>query len=163
VFTDAAEELAEHGLEGPYNFLIGTADAATVAGLTDFVPIAKANVAYASTVSLATVDGMPDSVGTKAIGVMGDFTVYVVRGIPQYYGVGYKSFGPLSQRNPLRVRVPKDRAFGIEVINDPLNGSPAHPLQYAMLKMRFGVGVGDRTAATPRYVNNSTWADGTPT
>jgi hypothetical protein len=30
-----------------------------------------------------------------------------------------------------------------------------------MLYLEFGVGVGDRTNGTTRYVNNATWADGT--
>lgn len=164
VFTDAKAELREHGLEPPYNFLIGTADESTVIGLTGFVPIAKSNINYASTTSLATVDGMADTNGTYAVGVIDDFIIYVVRGMPQYYGFGYKSFGNMSQRNPLRVRVPK--GFGglrVEVANDPRNGSPAHPLQYLMLKMRFGVGVADRTNGTARYTNSATWADGTAT
>jgi len=29
-----------------------------------------------------------------------------------------------------------------------------------MLFTEYGVGVADRTAATPRYVNSTTWADG---
>jgi len=37
------------------------------------------------------------------------------------------------------------------------------PIQYLMLFMEFGIGVADRTAATPRDVNNTTWADGTAT
>ena len=32
-----------------------------------------------------------------------------------------------------------------------------------MLFTEFGIGVGDRTAATLRYVNNANWSDGTPT
>ncbi len=47
--------------------------------------------------------------------------------------------------------------------NDPNAGSPLNPLQNLMLFLEFGVGVNDRTNGTPRYVNNATWADGTPT
>ncbi len=84
--------------------------------------------------------------------------------MPQYYGVGYKSYGPRSQRNPLAVRVPKGFTAP-RIIMEPSSavGSPTSPLQNMMVKARFGVGVRDRTGATPRYVNNATWADGTPT
>ena len=47
---------------------------------------------------------------------------------------------------------------------DPRAGSSgAYPLNYLMLFTEFGVGVADRTNGAPRYVNNTTWADGTPT
>jgi hypothetical protein len=35
------------------------------------------------------------------------------------------------------------------------------PVQNLMIQTRFGVGVGDRTNGTPRYVNNANWSDGT--
>jgi len=36
-----------------------------------------------------------------------------------------------------------------------------YAIQNLMMQTRFGVGVGDRTNGTPRYVNNANWADGT--
>lgn len=164
VFTDIKAELREHGHEPPYDVLIGTVDESTVAGLTGFVPAASvAGVQYANT-TLATGSALADSNGNYFIGVISDCRVRVVRGIPQYYGVGYKSYGSLSQRNPLRIRTTKGTGRpSVTAMVDPRRGAQSWPLQYMMLFLEFGVGVGDRTAATPRYVNNTTWADGTPT
>lgn len=164
VFTDAKDELREHGHEGPYDFLIGPADETTVRGLSGFVPAPSLGVVYGNTTNLAQVDQNADMNGNYTIGVISDFRVKVVRGIPQYYGVGYKSYGPRSQRNPLRARVQKGaNALQVIAVPDPSAGNGNNPLQHLMLFTEFGVGVADRTAATPRYVNNTTWADGSPT
>lgn len=160
VFTDAKAELREHGHEPPYEFIIGTADEATVRGLVGFVPAAMSGINYASTVSTATVNDMADSNGNYYIGILEDFRVRVVRGMPQYYGFAWKSYGARSQRNPLRVRVKSGSAFSAYSEPHPL-ASGAYPLNYMLVKANFGVGVGDRTAGTPRYVNNSSWSDGT--
>lgn len=164
VFQDAKKELREHGHEPPYDFIIGTSDEDTVKGLTGFVSAAQTNVRYGALQDLATVSDMADANGNYPIGVIEDFVVRVVRGVPQYYGFGWKSYGNLSQRNPLRIRARKGMSRPmVMAVNDPRNGSPAHPLQYLMLKVDFGVGVYDRTNGTARYVNSATWADGTPT
>ncbi len=164
VFQDAKAELREHGHEPPFDFIIGPSDEATVRGLTGFVPVASANIRYGATVDIATLPQLASLGGMYPIGVIEDFVVHVVTGCPQYYGVGYKSYGANSQRNPLRVRLAKgESSLRIIAMPDPRNGNGAHPLQWLMLFGEFGVGVGDRTAATPRYVNSATWADGTPT
>jgi len=165
VFTTARTALREHGHQPPYDFIAGISDEATISGLTDFVPVAKTNVNYATTATLATISADPISDGVYPIGVIDDFVVWIVPGVPQYYGFGWKSYGQLSSRNPLRIRTRKGTSRPmVTAYNDPRNGSPTHPLQYMMLDFRFGVGVGpDRTNGTSRYVNNATWADGTPT
>ncbi len=167
VFTDARDELREHGHEpgaNGYTFYIGKSDESTVKGLSDFIPVAQSNVAYGANISLSTANGGGDDNGIYAIGSIDDFTVKVVPGIPQYYGFGYKSYGSLSQLNPLRVRVPAGLSAPlIRVMPDPRSGGGNYPLQNAMLFTEFGVGVKDRTNGTARYVNNATWADGTAT
>lgn len=163
VFSDAKAELREHGHEPPYDFIIGLSDEATVRGLTGFVGAAQTGITYANTVSVATVDSMADSNGNYFIGVIEDFRVRVVRGVPQYYGFAWKSYGPRSQRNPLRIRVRSGSSFSAFAEPHPL-ASGAYPLNYMLVKAYFGVGVGDRTNGTPRYVNHAaTWTDGTPT
>ncbi len=165
VFTDAKDELKEHGHVPPFDFLIGPSDRATVTGLTGFVGTRSELIRYGSTADLAAdTNGMP-TMGVDLIGIMSDdFRVWEVRGVPQYYGFAYKSYGPRSQRNPLAVRVTKGLAAPrVLAFNDPNAGSPLNPLQNLMLFLEFGVGVNDRTNGTPRYVNNATWADGTPT
>lgn len=165
VFQDAKAELREHGHRPPYYMWVSGSDETVIRALTNFVPIAKANIQYSSTVSLATVNGDIDENGSYAIGVLEDFIVRVVPGIPQYWGLGFKSYGANSQRNPLKVRLQKGLTRPqVVAMPDPRSGGGgAYPLQYLMLFTEFGVGVGDRTAATPRYVNNATWADGTAT
>jgi hypothetical protein len=99
------------------------------------------------------------------IGVINDVIVRVTVGVPQYYGFAWKAYGANSQRNPLRVRLPKGYSRPVfEVMTDPRAGHATQPLQYAMIFTEFGVGVGgDRTNGTSRYVNNAAWTDGTPT
>jgi len=163
-FQDAKDEIREHGHEGPFDFLISTHSEAAVRALSGFVPAPSLSVRYGSTVDLAQVDPGADANGNYLIGVIEDFRVRVVRGMPQYYGVGYKSYGPRSQRNPLRVRLQKgESALRVTAMPDPRAGNGTSPLQNLMLFAEFGVGVADRTAATPRYVNSATWADGSPT
>jgi hypothetical protein len=157
VFSDAYDELREHGHEPPFDFLVGPSDTATVLGLSDFTPAADPLVQLGLTQDRALVS--PDYLGT-----IWRFRVREVRGMPQYYGAGYKSYGRLSQRNPLRIRTHKGvSTLQVSAMTDPRAGNATTPIQYLMLFLEFGVGVADRTAATPRYVNNATWADGTPT
>ncbi len=162
VFTDAKSELLEHGHEPPYNFLIGPSDEATVKGLTGFVKTAEQLVSLGNDTAVAVLSTVYND-GRYRIGTINDFDVWVVPGIPQYYGVGYKSYGMNSQRNPLRIRLPKGYSRPtVRVFSDPRSGAgAAYPLQYAMMFLEFGVGVAERTGATPRYVNSATWSDGT--
>lgn len=165
VFTDGKDELREHGHEPPYDFIIGPSDEATVKGLSGFVGVAQSLVAYGQNTDLARMGYDTTVDGSYYIGTISDFAVRVVRGIPQYYGFGWKSYGPNSQRNPLRIRLQKGLMRPtVTAMPDPRMGnSAATPLQYLMLFMEFGVGVADRTAGTARYTNNTTWADGTVT
>lgn len=164
VFTDAKAELREHGHEGPYEFIIGTADEATVRGLTGFTPVAENLVIYGLTQDRANLPGVADTNGGYYIGTINDFAVRVVRGMPQYYGFGWKSYGPNSQRNPLAIRLPKGASqLQFVIMPNPKLGMGNDPLQNLMLYVDFGVGVRDRTNGTARYVNNTTWADGTAT
>ena len=164
VFTDSKDELREHGHEPPYDFLIGPSDESTVKGLTGFVATGSDLVRYGMLQDVARLDPMANSQGSYYIGTINDFAVRVVQGMPQYYGFGYKSYGPQSQRNPLRVRLEKGRSMPmVTAMPDPRAGNGTTPLQYLMLYLEFGVGVADRTNGTARYVNNAAWADGTPT
>ena len=164
VFKDVKAELREHGHEAPYNFIIGQGDESTVAGLTGFVPTASTGIRYGTGVSLAEINPASIAPGVYPIGIIHDCWVYVCPGIPTYWGFGWKSYGMNSQRNPLRIRVPKGQnRINVVAMTDPKAGSGITPIQNLMLYTKFGVGVGDRTNGTPRYVNAANWADGTPT
>lgn len=159
VFQDAYDELREHGHEPPFDFLVGTDHRAEIEDLTETTIVGDPLVRYGGNATTAAVDP------TQYFAVNNHFRIREVRGVPQYYGVGYKSYGPNSQRNPIRIRLQKGVARpSVVAMPDPRSGAGAvFPLQYMMLFTEFGVGVADRTAGTPRYVNNATWADGTPT
>lgn len=77
------------------------------------------------------------------------------------YGFGFKSYGLNNPMNPLRVRVPVgQRAPALKLYRD--NNNPGiYAIQNLMSQMAFGVGVGDRTNGTPRFVAGAAWADGT--
>ena len=157
VFTDAYDELREHGLEPPFDFLIGPSDRAAVEALTNFTASADNLIIYGATQDRARVPG-------EYIGTISHFMVREVRGIPQYYGFGWKNFGRLSTANPLRIRLHKgESAFRVLAMPHPNAGTGIVPLQNLMTYVEFGVGVADRTNGTARYVNNATWADGTAT
>jgi hypothetical protein len=164
VFQDARAELREHGHEPPYDFVIGSSDETAVKALTGFVKADDAWVEYGALQDRVQFSEGSLTPGVYPIGAIEGFRIWVVAGVPQYYGFGWKTYGNLSQRNPIRIRLQKGITRpSVMAANDPRNGSPAHPLQYLMLKFNFGVGVYDRTNGTARYVNNATWADGTPT
>jgi len=167
VFSDTKDELMEHGHNPPFDFIIGPNDEDTVRGLSDFTPVPEMNVNYGATQDLASAPNMVDLDGSYYIGTISDCLVRVVRGIPQYYGFGWKSYGSNSQRNPLYVRVstnaPMNGELRVVAMPDPRENSGQIPLQHLMLFTEFGVGVGDRTNGTARYVNNATWSDGTVT
>lgn len=160
VFTDAAAELREHGHEPPYEFFIGTADEAAVVALTEFLSVNEALI-NAGILS-AQVNFTGEAInGKRPIGAIEGFRVWVVPGMPQYYGFGFKSYGLYSPMNPLRIRVPQGAsAPQLRLIRDSNNPGIA-PVQNMMTQIAFGVGVGDRTNGTARYVNHAdTWADG---
>ena len=162
VFTDAAAELREHGHEAPYEFMIGASDEATVSGLTagGFVAVNTALINQA--ITSASVSFADTNInGKRPIGAIAGFRVCVVPGVPQYYGFGWKNYGRNSVLNPLAVRLPVGfNSPALRMYRD--NNNPGiYAIQNLMTQIAFGVGVGDRTNGTARYVNNTTWADGT--
>lgn len=164
VFQDAQDELREHGHEPPYEFVIGPSDETTVKGLTGFVPADEAWVSYGALQDRVNFSQMSVMPGLYPIGALENFRIWVMRGMPQYYGFAWKPYGPNSQRNPLRIRLHKGMSRPM-VTAYPDEGAPgpAHPLKGLYLFTEYGVGVADRTNGTARYVNNATWSDGTPT
>lgn len=165
-FQAAKVDLREHGHEPPYEFVTGTSDETAIKALDDFIEIARTNVRYGVMQDLATLPMGADSNGGYYIGTIEDFAIRIVRGIPQYYGFAWKSYGSNSQRNPVKIRVQKGYPArpNIFAFPDPRNGAgPANQLQWMMFFTEFGVGVADRTNGVPIYNNNATWADGTPT
>jgi hypothetical protein len=163
-FQDARDELEEHGHVPPLSFIAGPSDETAIKALTGFVHAADSLIRYGTLQDVAARAAYYGANGVKFIGTLEGFEIYIVRGMPQYYGFGWKSYGSNSPRNPLRVRVAEGQSsVQFEAITSPNGGNAHFPLQNLMLRTRFGVGVGDRTNGTARYVNNAAWADGTPT
>lgn len=163
VFADIEAELAEHGHLGPYDAWISPLDAPTVVALSGFVPVRNELTVYGSGATYAAFgEDMDELNGTRYIGAIGNVRIRVHPRMPQYYAFGFKSYGNLSPRNPLRVRLAKGETRpAVVAMTDPRAGNATTPLQYMMLYFEFGVGIGsDRTNGTPRYVNNAAWADG---
>jgi hypothetical protein len=165
LFSDVKDELREHGHEPPFDFILGPTEETATRALTGFVAAPSVGVVYGNSTNVAALPVEADMNGSYFIGVISDIRVRVLRGIPQYYGFGYKSYGPNSQRNPVRIRLQKGQSRPqVTAMIDPRSGAgAAYPLQFMTLFTEFGVGVSDRTAGTPRYNNSATWADGTPT
>ncbi len=164
LFQDARDELEEHGHVPPFTYLAGPTEETAIKLLTGFVAAADNTVRYGTLQDLAARAAYYGANGVKFIGTLEGFEIFIVRGMPQYYGFGFKSYGTNSPRNPLRVRVPAGQTgIRFEGIPDPLGGNANYPLQNLMFFTEFGIGVGDRTNGTARYTNSATWADGTPT
>jgi hypothetical protein len=161
ILDDIEAELMEHGHMPPYRLLISVSDVASVTALTGFVFPTTAVIQAGTGTAVAIPEEDPTDDGFRFIGSYENTRVYAAPGMPQYYGFAYRSYGANSPRNPLAVRVEKgyERPTA-RALRDPNAGAGIDPLQDLMLYMEFGVGVGDRTNGTTRYVNNANWADG---
>ena len=160
-FVTNMKNLREHGHKAPFTLLISPTDSATVSALTTFVAISDPRIAqYSSTTAIVNSATAPEN----AIGYLTDSQAWVVPvdGWPANYTFMFKSYGPNSPLNPLRVRVRRgETSLRVIAFPDPNKGtSPANPLGTLIGFTEFGVGVNDRTDGVPHY-SNSSWADGT--
>lgn len=160
MFQDAYSELREHGHTPPFDFLASDSDRVAITNLNGFTPnLANTNSDVIQAITLNQVN-LP----AEYIGEIESFRVRTDYGIPQYYACAFKTYGVNSPRNPVAIRLFKGTTLPTAIASTHPNvGSMMHPLQSLMLFFEFGVGINDRTAATPRYFNNNTWSDGTPT
>jgi len=164
ILLDMAAELREHGHQAPYIGLFPQADVTTLVGLSGFVPVGNLSINYGTGVSLANFARAGEDItpGAYPVGTYADVLIYAMPGIPTAYGAAFKSYGPNSQRNPLRVRLEKGLSRPMVIAQtDPKAGSGVTPIQNLMLFTEFGVGVGDRTNGTVRRVGNAVWAEPT--
>ena len=161
IMQDAAAELREHGHEPPYEFLISPADETVVTAISPgFLSVNEALVNAGILAAQVNFSGATVN-GKRPIGAIESFRIWVVPGLPQYYGFGFKSYGANSIRNPVRVRLPEgETAPRVRIYRDTREPG-LYAIQNLMMQTRFGVGVGDRTNGTPRYVGAGAWADGT--
>jgi hypothetical protein len=108
LFQDAKEELREHGHEPPFEYIAGPTEEVAIRALAGFVKTDDAYVSYGALQDRVNFSNMSVAPGFYPIGAYEDFRIWIVRGMPQYYGFGWKSYGQNSQMNPLRIRVDKN-------------------------------------------------------
>lgn len=164
ILKDMQSELSEHGHMGEYNLLVSMSDSDTLIGLSGFVPAGNSLVRYGNSTNIANMADTVTSTGARFLGVYESMRVWETPGMPQYYGFGYQSYGQNDPRNPIRFRLEKGNTLpSVTAMRDPRSGTGAYALQDLILYTEYGVGVGDRTNGTTRFVNNATWSDGTAT
>jgi hypothetical protein len=154
------KNLREHGHDKPYDLLISQTDEAAVMGFAGFIAASDPLITQLASTDTRT------SVGGDYIGYLPTAfaRVRVVNGWPASYMFMYKSYGPNSINNPLRLRTPKgDNAVIFRAAPDPAQGapSPAAPLATLIVYTELGVGTNSRTNGVSNFsVGNATWADG---
>lgn len=166
IIDDMESELKEHGHMGPYRLLIASADAATVTGLTGFAFPTTGTYVPAPSVAVAISEEPATDDGFQFLGSYKNTRIYIAPGMPQHYGFMYRSYGSLSPMNPIRIRAERGySAPTARVLREATGGVQdaergVNPLMNLMAYMEVGVGVGNRTNGTTRYVDNANWADG---
>jgi hypothetical protein len=158
----AVKNVWEHGHDSPFDLLIAEADISSwvnTVNVTGYIPRADPLLRYGVTQDIAQV-------GSDYIGAIetdyGAVRIRATGRIPTTFWAVYKSYGPLDQRNPLRVRYnPK---FGVGAVLLAGDHIREYPLENAILWMEFGVGVGaDRCAAVVAKNTAGSYSDPTIT
>ena len=156
----AVYHLWEHGVDGPYELMISLADLAawqTVANVTGYVDKADALIQYGSTTSLARVgEEYVGGVKTK----YGFCRMVAIGRIPTGYWSVTKAYGPLDQRNPLKVRWDDRFGWGVKLVTEDVS---RYPLKGAVGIMKFGVGVGESRVGAVLVLNAANGDYITPT
>jgi len=158
--TTAVEHLWEHGHDGPYDMLVSRSDISSwtnTTNVTGYIRRPDPLIQYGQDTDVAKVDA-------EYLGVINtDYGVIRVRAcgrIPTTYYALYKSYGPMDERNPLKVR--RSTQFPLGVILLAGDHIRQFPLENAILFFEFGVGCGaDRTAAVLCQNTSGSWSDPT--
>ncbi len=152
--------LWEHGHDAPYDLIVSETDLGSwvdTSAVTGYVPRASEYVRYGTTQDLATVDMSVHGVITTKHGPV------LLRSnarIPTKFWAVYKSYGALDQRNPLVVRYREEQGVGaILLAGDHIR---QYPIESAIMRMDFGVGIMDRVGAVLCY-NHTTGSYTDPT
>lgn len=156
----AVAHIWEHGHDAPYDLIASYADLADWTNTTNVTGYkARGNdlINYGNSADLANVDA-------QYLGVIetdyGPVRVRVNGRIPTGYWAVVKSYGNEDARNPIKIRYDEARGLGLTLIVDNV---ALHPLTGAIIRTKFGAGVGmDRTAAV-LVENDSSGTYATPT
>ena len=124
---------------GPYDLIASQAEIDAIAALPEFVYAESDLILRAQGVAAANVPA------DRFLGVY-DKDIRVWHGLNELGTEPniaiYKTFGPLNERNPLVWRY--DESFGRGAV---IRSRSLYPLDQAIIRMRFGIGVRNRTAA----------------
>lgn len=171
MLNQQAEHLQEHGHDpddNGYTAMVSRADVASYYALPDFVrPISgRVDLIDRATTTADTGAAMFSRTPRKP-GLIGWFEsqygtveVLATNRIPTGYSGMVKSYGQLSEQNPMAIRVHPQVGFGVYVVPETTNDNQ-WPLKKVNVEFEYGVGVGrDRTNGTAAYlVAGGVWAD----
>lgn len=140
VAADAMIALLERWHPAPYDMVGGSAAIDAIASETGFVASGSPLIRPAAGTAEALVDS------SRFIGVYANkvrvWSSRLELGAEPHMAI-FKTYGNFDPRNPLRVRIDPRFGRGAEV-----KFRSFFPLDQAVMRARWGVGVGDRTAAT---------------
>jgi hypothetical protein len=139
VAIKAARDELKKWWPGPYDLITSSTQLALIAALTDFVRTTPGLVNPATGVATTPLDPV-----TYAGVYDGDIRVRIAQ---MEYGTEpnitiFKTFGAFSQQNPLVYRYDPDFGRGVVIRSREL-----YPLDQAVMRLRFGIGVKNRVAA----------------
>lgn len=170
MLNQLAETVQEHGHEPPYIALVARADISTYYDLPDFTrPISPQVIAIDRATTTANTGAAFFSNQTREFGVIGafkseygDIEVRATSRVPTTYAGLVKSYGNLSQRNPLAVRVHPDVGFGAYLVPETL-ADVEYPIKQIDVEFEYGQSCGrDRTAGAAAYISeDGTWSNPT--
>jgi len=147
----AIGHLWEHGMDGPWDLVISQSDVAAWAATNGWVKRADGMIRYGVQTNLAEVDDQYLAVIETAS--YGPVRVRsTARLATKYWGV-YKSYGAQDSRNVLRVSPSRTWGLGAALLaGDHIR---QFPLENAILRFEFFVGVQDRVGAAVVYNHTS--------
>jgi hypothetical protein len=152
VISGLALTINEHGHNGPYTIYASEADVSTLRGLTNYIkPVSNINIidrGGATTGNIYFEDGMilaqPPS-GARYIGGYdtgyGPAYIRATNRIPTGYMFMYKSYGSLSPKNPIALRIHPDFGFGFRIMEIP-SAETTWPVKEVDVEAEYGVSCG---------------------
>lgn len=152
--------LWEHGFDAPYDLLIAQADLsswANTTNVTGWIKRADGLIRYGTQTDLANVDdGYLAVIETN----LGPVRVRATARIPTTFYFLYKSFGPLDDRNPIKLAPSATYGLGAVLLSG--DHIRHYPLENAILTAEFYLGIQDRVSTVlTRNATTSTYTDPT--
>lgn len=172
MLNQMAEHLQEHGHDGPYFATVARADIGSYRDLADFIRPQDSMISVidrggeTSGPNYYTRAALPSGVIGGFSSDYGEITLFATARVPTAYAFLTKSYGALSAKNPLAVRVRpaarQGRGFGTYIAAVTGEGTLS-PVKAMRIEFEYGLGLGaDRTNGVAAYrVANGTWVNPT--